>query len=254
MFEEEPKFYIEQNWGVFWGRFINNAFHKHYAIQLSFAEEMPVQVMTTDGHKHIYDCTLVKSNVTHQLVCNGRHLILLFSPITSMGQFLSQLSADDVILLKHSIAEEVQLLLSQLVRRQIDFKKFIELIKIRLEQFNGACLTQRHLVDERIERALSYLEANKNRVVPLAEIAKENFLSPSRFLHLFKDVLGITYRRAQLWIKICHSFAYLQKHSITDTAYQYGFADSAHYSKVFKQNFGFSPKFLKTALREEIPK
>lgn len=245
MSTKQHKIYITQDWGVFWGTFVDNAFHKHYAIQLSFAAKTGVQIISTDGQSHNYDCMLVKSNVEHQLKCTGEHLVFLFSPITPVGRFFSELSKNAIASLEHETVTKIREVLNLLIKKQLNFSGFVTQVKAYLKGLNNTCLNQKQVQDERIKTALFYLENNKNRVIPLTEIAKVSYLSPSRFLHLFKNELGITYRRAQLWIKIVHSFPYLQEHSITETAYQYGFSDSAHYSKIFKQNFGFSPKFLK---------
>jgi AraC-like DNA-binding protein len=40
------------------------------------------------------------------------------------------------------------------------------------------------------------------------------------------------------------SLPHLTKNSITDTAYTFGFTDSSHYAKTFKETFGVNPKFM----------
>ncbi|WP_409050310.1 helix-turn-helix domain-containing protein [Sphingobacterium sp. 2149] len=81
-------------------------------------------------------------------------------------------------------------------------------------------------------------------MVSLKEIANICFLSETRFLHLFKEKTNLNFRRYQLWNKLIKSLPYLKEHSITDTAYQFGFTDSSHYSRTFKETFGLTPKFL----------
>ena len=106
------------------------------------------------------------------------------------------------------------------------------------------CEKENHYKDERIKKAIKYLETNFDRVISVKEIAEMCFLSKSRFLHLFKESTGITYRKVQQWNKISKSFVSLRKQSLTETAHQFGFTDSSHYSKVFKETFGFNPKII----------
>ncbi len=107
-----------------------------------------------------------------------------------------------------------------------------------------SCEAENHFEDDRIYKAIKFIEKHQERIISLAEIAKVCFLSESRFLHLFKEKTGIQYRRYQLWNKLIKSLPYLKNHSITETAHRFGFADSSHYSRTFKETFGFTPKFI----------
>jgi len=78
----------------------------------------------------------------------------------------------------------------------------------------------------------------------LGEVAGHCSLSPSRFQHVFKETTGQSFRRAQLWTKMSHALPHLGKQSLTSLAHQFGFADSAHFSRTFRENFGFSPRDL----------
>jgi AraC-like DNA-binding protein len=69
-------------------------------------------------------------------------------------------------------------------------------------------------------------------------------LSPTRFLHLFKEKTNLNFRRYQLWNKVVKSLPYLIKNSITETAYTFGFSDSSHYTRTFIETFGVTPKFF----------
>jgi AraC-like DNA-binding protein len=94
--------------------------------------------------------------------------------------------------------------------------------------------------------ALEFLTANSEQIVPVEDVANQCNLSSSRFLHLFKEQTGITYRRAQLWNKLMKGITQFGRVSLTEIAHSNGFSDSAHFSRTFKENFGFSPSdFLK---------
>ncbi len=93
-------------------------------------------------------------------------------------------------------------------------------------------------VKEMIEKA-EYLEN-----IRLNEISKEISLSESRTLHLFKEEVGVPFRKYILWKKLKRAitlFANSNDRKITDIALEAGFSDSAHLSKIIKSSFGLSP-------------
>ena len=142
----------------------------------------------------------------------------------------------------HKMVKEIETLASDLLRRSIIYDFVIEQIEIVLSQFICECKSHSNFIDERIKLALQYINDNGSRVIPVKELANVVCLSESRFLHLFKKEVGITYRRAQLWNKVSQSIPELKSQSITKVAYKYGFSDSSHYNKIVNQTFGFSPK------------
>lgn len=240
------KIYIENDFGFFIGVFKNNTYHKHYAIQISIAVNDSLVITNSNNEAYSYSSCLIKSNVPHKLSCSDNQLLILVNPSSSFGHYLTQEISEDISVFNHTLSTRLKTYIQQYTEGEISIKMFNEQVKKSIQSFNCACNDFNHFNDKRIYKALQYIEANYDRVVSLDEVASACYLSPSRFLHLFKDKTGITFRRAQLWVKVTKSFKSLPKQSITQTAHQYGFTDSAHYSKIFKQNFGFSPKmFLK---------
>lgn len=182
--------------------------------------------------------------MSHKLTSKNEHLLLLFYPTSSIGHYLNQQSTDTISELSHPIAEKLKQSGLNFINNKSTFPNTISEISNLIKSFTCECEAENHFKDERVKSAIEYLETNFERVISLQEIAEKCFLSPSRFLHLFKEKTGVTYRKAQQWNKVSQSFSMLNKQSLTETAYQFGFADSAHYSKVFKETFGFSPKLI----------
>jgi AraC-like DNA-binding protein len=241
---ENNTIFFENHWGFFIGQFEDNLPHKHYAVQISISLNSKLRITKTNGIISEYKNCLIKSNVTHQLTCDDKHLLLLFYPSSSIGHYLNQLSITSITDFTHPILNHLMRLGLNFIEGTIDFKKLILEIKCLLEIFACECETGNHFKDQRINTAIKYLEANFERIISLNEIAKKCFLSESRFLHLFKENTGITYRKAQQWHKVSKSFNMLKNQNLTKTAHQFGFTDSAHYSKVFKETFGFNPKLI----------
>ncbi|WP_323744743.1 helix-turn-helix domain-containing protein [Pseudoalteromonas sp. PPB1] len=106
---------------------------------------------------------------------------------------------------------------------------------------------QSSVTDERIQRLLENLDACfvadciKPQQWRAASVAQTLNLSESRFLHIFKDQVGIAWRPFLLWRRlICALQALVKGKSATDAAYIAGFSDSAHLSRTFRSTFGMS--------------
>lgn len=100
------------------------------------------------------------------------------------------------------------------------------------------------IIDKRISLALKVINDNDITNDNLLEkiIHKVN-LSKSRFLHLFKDNIGISFKDFVLTKKFLKTWIYLaQGESITDACIHGGFFDSAHYTHFMSQCFGLTTK------------
>lgn len=236
--------YVNTSWGMFLGRFDENQNHRHYALQLTIPLEGSIAI-TMDNHRLSADHGVwISSNIEHQLELEGKQLVLLINPTSTMGHYFQQAITKQGTKVGDLLAGALQQLCLDFLAANIQGENLIAGIDKLLEQYNCECQSANHWTDARITKGLVYLQLHHQRVVSLTEIADHCCLSESRFLHLFKEQTGLPYRRAQLWIKLVHSMASLRIQSITTTAHQFGFTDSAHYSKTFKEHFGFSPKAL----------
>ena len=104
--------------------------------------------------------------------------------------------------------------------------------------------------DERIEKALDIInESESLESDMLYKILMVVGLSKSRFSHLFKECIGVSFKRYILLKRIEKTFWYSLNYnmSITDAAINAGFSSSSHFAYAFKKNYGISySKFLST--------
>lgn len=241
---KQNKIYFDNNWGFSIGQFEDNLPHKHYAIQINISLDSEVILTTENNQISRFKNFLIKSNVSHQLTCKTKHLLLLFYPTSPIGYYLNQLSDNDITEFKHPILKQLKEHGISFLNGKIDFKKVVLEISHLLDTITCQIEMAPHYKDDRIRNAIKHLETNFNRVVSLKEIAEIQCLSESRFLHLFKEKTGVTFRKFQQWNKVSKSFSVLRDQSLTKTAHQFGFTDSSHYTKVFKETFGFNPKYI----------
>ena len=107
-------------------------------------------------------------------------------------------------------------------------------------------LLDSRVFDPRIQNSLDLISSsNELEQIRSSVICKEIGLSESHFLHLFKDEMGVPFRKYILWKKLKRAISLIaigSKPNLADIALEAGFADSAHLSNVIKASFGLSPR------------
>lgn len=99
--------------------------------------------------------------------------------------------------------------------------------------------------DERVLRAIAYINKNLGESLTLEAIAKEAFLSPTRFRHLFVEQTGTALRPYVLWRRFLRAWTLVREGaSLSTAAHQAGFADAAHLTRTSQKMFGFAPSGL----------
>ncbi|MNK14572.1 DNA-binding transcriptional regulator AraC [compost metagenome] len=240
----QNKIHIEKTMGVFVGQFNDNVSHKHFALQISVASQGKFKITDAKDNQNSYSTCFINSNVLHQFKSNETSLIILINPISSIGHQLYNKYRNIKITSLDEDFEQLVEIFADYLQNDSDFINLTNKINNYFVNFRCECELKNHFEDERIYKAIQYLEQNFDRIVSLKEIANICFLSETRFLHLFKEKTNLNFRRYQLWNKLIKSLPYLKEHSITETAHQFGFTDSSHYSRTFKETFGLTPKFL----------
>lgn len=112
--------------------------------------------------------------------------------------------------------------------------------------------------DVRITRVLTRLKDSLPLAPSTAELAAEVELSEGRLIHLFSEQLGVPLRRYVMWLRVRYLMFFMAMgQTLTDAAHAAGFADSAHFSRVYREMFGFPPSKLlrsdKVRIQPEAP-
>jgi AraC-like DNA-binding protein len=101
------------------------------------------------------------------------------------------------------------------------------------------------VTDPRIERAIAYINAKLDTSITLDEVAREAYLSPSRFRHLFVEQTGMGLRPYILWRRLLKVWEVLMAgESLSTAAHATGFADSAHLTRTSRRMFGLPPSAI----------
>lgn len=237
-------FHFKPNYGVFFGELNDNIPHKHYAMQLSVCQSSTMSLEIANQTEQ-RDSFFLMSNLRHRLESPQSQLTILINPISREGYSLRFLHQNQ---LDHQLNEDIKHKLVEIITvyksGNEDFDTCCKRVDLLFTGFAHFFEKEFQLEDDRIATAIQYLDENFIRQVSLEEIAGVCYLSPSRFLHVFKEETQITFRRYKLWNRLVKSLPWLNKQSITTTAHQFGFTDSSHYNRTFKETFGVNPKLL----------
>ncbi|SFV12383.1 helix-turn-helix transcriptional regulator [Pseudoduganella namucuonensis] len=108
--------------------------------------------------------------------------------------------------------------------------------------FLGRELASRKL-DARMAAVVDRIGQDPCGLIGAEECAKMVDLSFSRFLHLFREEVGTTFRSFRAW-KRARSFLWYVNtaSSLTDVALDIGYPDSSHFSHTVRRYWGLTPK------------
>ncbi|HWV97581.1 MAG TPA: helix-turn-helix domain-containing protein [Xanthobacteraceae bacterium] len=110
--------------------------------------------------------------------------------------------------------------------------------------FFGERLAARPL-DPRICNAIARICEFSNVNVNAAECAAAVNLSQSRFLHLFKEQTGVSFRAFRAWKRARHLLHYVNENiNLAHLAQDIGYPDSTHFSHSIRRFYGLKPRAI----------
>jgi len=97
--------------------------------------------------------------------------------------------------------------------------------------------------------AMEYMEANYNRPITLADIAREAHLSVSRLAHLFREQMGITLIDYLTNVRINAAKRLMLKTEMncTQVCFEVGYNNQSYFTRTFKQVTGMTPRQFRQA-------
>ena len=94
---------------------------------------------------------------------------------------------------------------------------------------------------------------NPAEAVSAEQCAAEVHLSFSRFLHLFKEQTGMTFRAFRAWKRARSLLRYVREStSLTDIALTAGYPDSPNFSHSIRQFYGLKPSDIVAGSRRLV--
>jgi AraC-like DNA-binding protein len=214
---------LEDGYGILVKSNYQTKSHRHYAIEAVYCRDGFFDIETKETKYTGIKSVLIPSWLPHSFRCYEAACELLFvDPLSRVGKIITEIYApeekQDVIV--HP--RQIELFFDgRYLRESINAKT------------NG--------VDARIHECIEAIESN-TEALTVKQLSKIACLSESRLAHLFKEEAGISVHQYILWKKMCLAVSQVSVgESLTSSAHFAGFADSAHFHKVFSNMFGVNP-------------
>jgi AraC-like DNA-binding protein len=234
--------------------------HAHYAIQIAFGPEPGIRFRPSEKVEWTeYEAVVISSRQPHTMDATvvTYDAVLFVEPETREGRALSERYRTSGITALSSDAfagTDAALFTTWQEHRNSPATEAAARAVIR--QLTGG-IEPAVVSDERILRAIAYINSHLSATLTLEEVAAEACLSPSRFRHLFVEQTGTALRPYVLWRRFLRAWEIvLRGDSLSAAAHEAGFADAAHFSRTSNRMFGFPPSAMQVAAlpqRSRVP-
>lgn len=229
---------------VFFGHNLKTKAHSHHAMEIILAVNGSLTIHTdktieTEG-------VIIKPNITHSVSGNGLIISILLDPETALcNQVISMIGSKSIVKLEPSITETLVRNFKNYANRHFSEDGICELLSNALASSSINSIIFRNHIDPRISNVIDLIKSSPQKSIPFAVLVEASSVSESRLMHLFKDETGTTIRKYVLWYKLQHAIKlHLAGNSLKQSAKLSGFADQAHFNRVFVSNYGLNPSSM----------
>ena len=221
--------------------------HAHYAIQIAFGSGWGIRFRPSEREEWTaYGGAIIPSRQPHAMDATRvpPNAVLFVEPETREGQALSErYLRGGIVALPDELLAEVAPALFSAWRQQSEAAIADAARRVVVALTGG--VVPAVVLDERILRAVAYINRHLEAPLTLDGVATEACLSPSRFRHLFVEQTGLALRPYVLWRRFLHVWELLMAgESLSAAAHSAGFADAAHLTRTCRRMFGFPPSAL----------
>lgn len=213
-------------------------FHSHHAIQITAALSGKLS-LETRGKKVDGKVIAVASDVDHRFEASGLIAFVFVAPEGLAGRGIAAellrfepLSIVDCTELQRALEP-----LKDTFAKSLGSDDLLTVGRTAIERF----LPKREVKgpDPRVQKIIDHALTNLDQPLSIAAASQGVFLSPDRLRHLFAEQTGLPYRTYLVWLRLTEALRhYSDGRSLTQSAHAAGFADSAHFSRVFRRTFG----------------
>lgn len=245
----------DQNWrgsvlvwdeqAIFLGLAASASLHESPAIKVCVALERNFGLRTSDSDPFIdYTSAIISPGQPHAI--DGRHnrmAMLLLVPEAKLAQPLTPIfSQKGIVVLTSDAVRKIQTIFSGFDERHTDFESVENICS---QMVAAITADETSPIDSRVAQSIEWIRSSRQEGVSVQEIAAGVELSESRFSHLFTENVRVPVRRYLLWLRLRDAMHLLaQGKSLTETAHEAGFSDSAHLTRTFRGMLGIAPSAL----------
>ncbi len=229
---------------VFFGHNLKTKAHAHHAMEIVIAVTGSLTIHTDKVIKA--EGVIIKPDITHSVSGTGLIISILLDPETALcNHVVSMLGSKNVVKLEPSITDTLVIHFKNYSNRHFSEDGICELLSKALASSNINSIKLNNHIDPRVSNVIDLIKASPQKFVPFTTLIKASGVSESRLMHLFKDQTGTTIRKYALWYKLQHAIKlHLMGNSLKQSANLSGFADPAHFNRVFVSNYGLNPSLM----------
>jgi AraC family transcriptional regulator len=230
---------------IFLGLAADASLHESPAIKVCVALESGFGLRTAETDTFAnYESAIIAPGQPHAI--DGRHnkmVMLLLAPETTLAQPLAPIySRRGITRLSTEAVQKIRAIFENIDVDQSANDRVDNVCQQMVEAIgSGESLP----IDSRVAQSIQWIRSSREEGISVQEIAAGVELSESRFSHLFTENVRIPVRRYLLWLRLRDAMHLLaQGKSLTDTAHEAGFSDSAHLARTFRALLGIAPSAL----------
>lgn len=228
------KIFELQNHILIYTGYMDPAEHRHMAahIIISTGDYMKA---TVDNKEYLCKGICIPSGVSHNIdTCGNPALVFLYDSTTNAAKQIQKVLNIDAETCVNIISLYKKFEISGSGADYFPIEKCI-LKKIGLSALNGS------VTDDRMIDAMKYIRENGNLKMTCKAAADAVFLSESRFSHLFREQVGMTFAAYLIYQRILSVYTdVIRGKTVTEAAMEAGFSSSAHFADVNRRVFGIS--------------
>jgi AraC-like DNA-binding protein len=228
--------------------------HEHHAIQIVVAVEGAVGIRGMRGDWRMAAGVIVRPDAVHSYNANGAVGAMVFvDPESAEGVWLKTSLREDITIVPEARIATCAAELRKFLDRPLESLEIGALVRHCVQALCAGAPPSRRL-DERVTKVLTAIRQSDELRMSIEDAAALAFLSPSRFAHLFKQQVGLPFRRYMLWRKLTRAMLVIgRERTISTAAHEADFADAAHLTRTFYQMFGIPPSAMMRGEFFEIP-
>ena len=226
------KLYEANNHILLYTQSLQPAQHRHMAAHIIISVDGSMKVQCA-GAEYLCHGIFLPSGTSHAVDTRGNPvLVFLYDCTTDVAKQIREIAC-----IPEEACKEIARRYADMERDADNYPGFEQAVLSRLG-ISGAAAEVR---DERIRSAMELIRAKATEKVTCQEVAAAVHLSQSRFSHLFRAEVGMTFAAYLIYQRIMYVyFRMLRGASITEAALEAGFSSSAHFADVNRRVFGIS--------------
>lgn len=219
--------------------------HAHHAFQIVIGIEGEIGIKGPRGEWRSGRGLVVPPDIEHSYNGLGAIAAMLFvDPESSEGVWLRSTFRREIAFVPAERVEPAAIELGKFLERPHEAMDIRTLILHCVKTMCAGAPPSRKM-DERVTKVLREIRASDDLRISLESAAASVYLSEGRFAHLFKQQVGLPFRRYMLWRKLTRAtLAVGRERTLVAAAHAADFADAAHLTRTFHQMFGIPPSVM----------